>query len=66
MFTFAEKFEKVSQKPHISTPVEKNARKGFLEYEQFLVVRAKLPEYLRGVITFDYKSTWRKSEVCLG
>lgn len=40
-----------------------NARKGFLEYPQFLQLLANLPENLRDPVNFLYQSGWRISEM---
>jgi integrase len=42
---------------------ENNTRKGFLEHDQFLELRAALPEHLRGLVTFGYKTGWRLGEI---
>ena len=42
---------------------ENNVRKGFFEHDQFLALRDHLPEYLRGFVTFAYKTGWRVSEI---
>jgi integrase len=42
---------------------ENNIRKGFFEYDQFLAVRAALPEYLRGFVTIAYREGWRLDEI---
>ena len=42
---------------------ENNIRKGFFEHDQFLAVRAALPEYLRGFVTIAYKEGWRLDEI---
>lgn len=54
---------KVDRVPYISMLKENNVRKGFFEHEEFLALRGKLPEHLRGFVTFAYKSGWRKSEI---
>ena len=54
---------KVSQVPFIPMLRENNTRKGFLEHEQFLALRKALPENLRGLVTFGYKTGWRISEI---
>ena len=41
---------------------EPPARKGFFEYEEFVVQRSELPEPLRPVITFAYNTGCRKGE----
>jgi integrase len=50
---------RVTHKPPIKSLKENNARKGFFEREQFVAVRAKLPEALRPVVTFLYITGWR-------
>jgi integrase len=40
-----------------------NARKGFLEYPQFLRLLAELPANLRDPVSFLYHSGWRVSEM---
>jgi len=42
---------------------ENNVRKGFFEHDEFLALRDALPDYLKGFITFAYKSGWRVSEI---
>ena len=54
---------KVAQVSHIPMLKESNIRKGFFEHEDFLAVRAALPEHLKGLITFGYKTGWRISEI---
>jgi integrase len=54
---------KVDRVPHISMLKENNTRKGFFEHGDFLALRDALPEYLKGFITFAYKTGWRVSEM---
>jgi len=54
---------KVPQVPHIPMLKENNTRKGFLEHDQFLALRAALPDHLRGLVTFGYKTGWRLGEI---
>jgi integrase len=54
---------KVAQIPYIPMLSENNVRKGFFEYGDFLALREALPDYLKGFVTFAYKSGWRKSEI---
>jgi integrase len=49
--------------PKIRMLDENNVRKGFFEHNQFLAVRAALPEYLRGFVTIAYKEGWRLDEI---
>lgn len=54
---------KVSIVPFIPRLKENNVRKGFFEHGDFLALREKLPEHLRGLVTFGYKTGWRLSEI---
>jgi integrase len=54
---------KVDRVPHIPMLKESNVRKGFFEHHEFLALRDALPGYLKGVVTFGYKTGWRISEV---
>jgi len=54
---------KVDRVPFIPMLKENNARKGFFEHAEFLLLRDKLPDYLRGFVTFAYKTGWRVSEI---
>ncbi len=53
----------VDRVPHIKMLEENNVRTGFFEHDQFLALRENLPDYLKGVATFGYKSGWRVSEI---
>jgi integrase len=50
---------KVHARPYIPMLKEDNAREGFFEREQFEAVRKRLPEDLRGLVTFAYVTGWR-------
>ena len=54
---------KVDRVPHIPMLKETNVRKGFFEHEDFLSLRNALPSYLKGFVTFAYKTGWRFSEI---
>ena len=54
---------KVNRVPHIPMLKESNIRKGFFEYGEFLALREALPNYLKGFVTFAYKTGWRFSEI---
>jgi integrase len=54
---------KVARVPHIPMLKENNVRKGFFEHGEFLALRDALPAYLRGLVTFAYKTGWRRSEI---
>ncbi len=54
---------RVDRVPFIPMLKENNVRKGFFEHGDFLALRNALPEYLRGLVTFGYKTGWRVSEI---
>ena len=54
---------KVDRVPHIPMLKENNVRKGFFEHGDFLALRNALPDYLKGFVTFAYKTGWRVSEI---
>jgi len=56
----------VDKVPHIPMLKENNTRKGFFEHNDFLALRDALPDYLKGFVTFAYKTGWRISDIsCL-
>ncbi len=46
---------KVDRVPYIPMLKENNTRKGFFEYNEFLLLRDALPAYLKGFVTFAYE-----------
>jgi len=54
---------KVDRVPYIPMLKENNIRKGFFEHGDFLALRDSLPDYLKGFVTFAYKTGWRVSEI---
>jgi len=54
---------KVNRVPYIPMLKTNNARKGFFEHGDFLALRDNLPDYLKGFVTFAYRSGWRLSEI---
>jgi integrase len=54
---------KVVRVPHVPCLKVENARQGFFEYEDFVKVRAALPDYLRPLVTVAYWTGWRKGEL---
>ena len=54
---------KVAQSPYIPMLAENNIRQGFFEHDEFLALREALPEHLRAMVTFAYKTGWRVSEI---
>jgi hypothetical protein len=53
----------VNRVPHIPMLKENNIRKGFFEHGEFITLRSALPSYLKGFVTFAYKTGWRVSEM---
>jgi integrase len=54
---------KVDRVPHIPMLKESNTRKGFFEHGDYCALRDALPSYLKGFVTFAYKTGWRFSEI---
>jgi integrase len=54
---------KVDRVPYIPMLKENNTRKGFFEHAEFVALRDELPDYLKGFVTFAYKTGWRMSEI---
>ncbi len=54
---------KVDRVIYIPMLKESNVRKGFFEHGDFLKLRDALPDYLKGFVTFAYKTGWRVSEI---
>jgi integrase len=49
--------------PFIPMLKEDNVRSGFFEHPEFLALRDALPDYLKGFVSFAYKTGWRVSEI---
>jgi integrase len=54
---------KVDRVVYIPMLKENNVRKGFFEHGDFLALREALPDYMKGFVTFAYKTGWRASEI---
>jgi len=54
---------KVDRVPYIPMLKESNTRKGFFEHGDFIKLRDVMPDHLKGLITFAYKTGWRLTEV---
>jgi integrase len=54
---------KIDRVPYIPMLKENNVRKGFFEHGDFIALRNALPSYLKGFVTFAYKTGWRVSEI---
>lgn len=62
-FNLARKEGRLNHMPHFMVLKEDNARQGFFEHNEFIAVWKELPDYLKGVAEFAYKTGWRKSEI---
>jgi integrase len=64
MFTLALKGGMLTWRPTFPDRLEENSpRDGFLEYGEYLAIRARLPEAYRDVLDFGYYSGWRLREI---
>ena len=54
--------KRITQGPRISLLQENNARQGFIEVWEYREILEHLPDHLQPLITFLYKTGWRKSE----
>ena len=54
---------KVDRVPHISMLRKNNVRREFFEHANFIALRNALSSYLKGFVTFGYKTGWRFSEI---
>jgi site-specific recombinase XerD len=59
MFTLAIRAGKAATKPYISKLALNNARKGFLEHDQFISIQKRLPEDRQPVLERAYITGWR-------
>src|ERR1051326_4301588 len=63
MFALAIQGNQLSSKPHIPKLKESMPRQGFLEHEDYLAIRAHLPDDYQDVLDFGYYSGWRHGEI---
>lgn len=63
MFRLGAQAEKVNRIPFFSMPSPAPPKEGFFEHDEFEAVRDRLPDYLKGFVTFGYKTGWRFGEV---
>jgi len=63
MLNIGKQQDKVDRVPYIPSLKEDNIRKGFFEHGDFIAFKNALPSYLRGFVTFAYKTGWRVSEI---
>jgi integrase len=62
-FHLARKEGKLNHIPHFTVLKEDNARQGFFEKNEFQAVWNELPDYLKPIAQFAYKTGWRKAEI---
>ncbi len=53
----------VAEIPYVPSLKETNVPKGFFEHGDFLALRDALPDYLKGFVTFGYRTGCRVSEI---
>lgn len=53
----------VDRVPHIPMLKEDNVKEGFLDAEQYEALRSHLPDHLKPVLTFGYRTGWRVNEI---
>ncbi|MFC1494752.1 tyrosine-type recombinase/integrase [Thermodesulfobacteriota bacterium] len=63
MFKLGCQGDTVSSVPYIPMLKEGSPRKGFFEHDEYLALLEKLPPELRSVVTFAYRTGWRKEEI---
>ena len=65
MFTLAAKHEppKMDKAPKVPKLKDADPRQGFFEHDEYLKLLDALPSYLKPVLTFGYKTGWRKGEI---
>jgi integrase len=54
---------KLYKVPHVPLLREDNVRQGFVEYEDYLAVKAAAPDYLRPIITMAFYTGCRRGEI---
>jgi len=55
--------DRVARIPYVPMLEESNVREGFFEPSEYVELLKALPAYLRPIVTFAYRTGWRKSEV---
>lgn len=65
MYNLALRAEKIMRKPYIPALQLNNARQGFFERWEFERLLAKLPDELRGPVSFAYWTGWRLKSAIL-
>lgn len=63
MLTLGMQQGKIARMPYISKLEENNVRTGFYEVDEFLALRAALPDYLKPVVTIAFYYGLRRGEI---
>lgn len=62
-FNLSRKQEILKDVPYFTTLREDNARQVYFDKAEFEAVLRNLPEYLKGLVQFAYKTGWRRAEI---
>ncbi len=63
MFSLSVQAGQLSVRPYIPRLPEAHPRQGFLEYSEYLAIRAHLPSAYQDVLDFGFHSGWRRGEI---
>ncbi len=63
MLNLAMQDEAINRMPHFPMLKEGNPRQGFFENDEYIKLLKELPGYLRPIVTFAYRTGWRKQEI---
>jgi integrase len=64
MFKLSLKNGTICAIPYMDMLTENNTRTGFVDAEQFKILRSALPDYLKSVVTLAYFTGMRRGEIC--
>lgn len=63
IFSLAVQAGRLSARPHIPRLQEAPPRQGFMEFPEYLAIRAHLPTDYQDALDFGYHSGWRRGEI---